>query len=115
MHKARLGAVMLGEVGQKGDRLVMDLVLDLPDPLDVELAALAYRLRGAGRDDSELLLGLAGECLDFELDAEIIFRLPDRRHLRPAVAREHGEAPPPCASVSAPESSTSIFAISPSS
>src|SRR5205807_1315642 len=26
-----------------------------------------------------------------ELDAEIILRLPDRRHLRPAVARDHAE------------------------
>src|SRR5947207_1362907 len=58
---------------------------------------------------------LAGIGLDLELDPEIILRLPDRRHLRPAVARDHGAAPPLCAAISCPESITSIFAISTSS
>src|SRR5947207_7408471 len=106
---------MLGEVGQEGDRLVMHLAFDLADALDLELAALAQRLCRARGDDPELLLRLAGIGLDVELDTEIVFRLPDRRHLRPAVARDHGAAPPLCAAVSCPESITSVFAISTSS
>ncbi len=43
MHEARLGADMLGEVGQEGDHVVMGLALDLVDALDLEGAALAHR------------------------------------------------------------------------
>src|SRR5205085_6908500 len=89
--KPRLGADMLGDVRQKRDRLVMDFTLDLADALDLEPAALAQCLRGACRDYSELFLRLAGIGLDVELNAEITLRLPDRRHLRPAVAWDHAE------------------------
>src|SRR2546423_5781138 len=106
---------MLGDVGQERDRLVMHLALDLADELDLEFAALAQRLRRPCGYDAQLFLRLAGIGLDVELDAEIILRLPDRRHLRPAVARDHGAAPPLCAAISCPESITSIFAISTSS
>src|SRR2546430_4529946 len=82
---------MLGDVGQEGDRLVMHLALDLANALDLEFAALAHRLRGPGRDDSELFLRLAGIGLDVELNAEIVLRLPDRCHLRPAIAWDHAE------------------------
>src|SRR5947207_14098011 len=82
---------MLGDVGQEGDRLVMHLALDLANALDLEFAALAQCLRRAGRDYAELFLRLAGIGLDVELDAEIVLRLPDRRHLRPAIAWDHAE------------------------
>src|SRR5439155_25977838 len=91
MHEARLGADMFRDVGQERDRFVMHLALDLADALDLEFAALAQRLCRPGGDDSELLLRLAGVGLDIELDAEIVLRLPDRRHLRPAVARDHAD------------------------
>jgi len=83
---------MLGDIGQEGDGLVMDLALDLTDALDLERPALAQCLRRASGDDAERLLRLAGVDFDVELDAEIGFRLPDRRHLRTAVARDHAEA-----------------------
>ena len=89
MDKARLGTDMLGKVGEKRDRLVMDLALDLADALDLEGAAFADRLRHALRDDAELLLRLAGIGLDIKLDAEIVFRLPYLRHFGAAVARDH--------------------------
>ena len=69
----------------------MHLALDLADALDLEFAALAQCLRRAGRDYAELFLRLAGIGLDVELDAEIVLRLPDRRHLRPAIAWDHAE------------------------
>src|SRR3954452_4852679 len=115
MHEARLGADMLAEVGQEGDRLVVHLALDLADALDIEPAALPHRLCHPSRDHAQLFLRLAGEGFDFELDAEIILRLPDRRHLRPAVARDHEFLSPLCAAGSSAESSMSIFAISTSS
>ena len=43
MDEARLGADMLGEVGQKGDHVVTGLALDLVDALDLESAALPHR------------------------------------------------------------------------
>src|SRR5438045_1760760 len=91
VHEPGFGADMLGDVGQEGDRLVMHLALDLADALDLEFAALAQCLRRATRDHAELFLHLAGIGLDVELNAEIVLRLPDRRHLRPAVARDHAE------------------------
>ena len=51
--KARLGADMLGEVGQKGDHVVARLALDLVDAFDLEGAALAHRARRTLRDDAE--------------------------------------------------------------
>ena len=87
--KARLGADMLGEVGEERDRLVMRLALDLGDARDLEGALVAHRARRALRDHAERRLGLAGIGLDVELDAESVLGLPDRRHLRPAVARDH--------------------------
>ncbi len=89
VDEARLRPDMLGDVGEERDRLVMHLALDLADARDLELAALAQRLRHALGDDAELFLRLAGIGLDLELDAEIVLRLPDLGHLRAAVARDH--------------------------
>ena len=89
VYEARLGANMLGEVGQKRDRLVMHLALDVEDARDVKGAALAHRLCSALRNDAELFLRLAGKGLDVELDAEIVIRLPDLGHLQAAVPRDH--------------------------
>ena len=47
VDKARLGADMLGEVGQKGDHVVMRLALDLVDAPDLESAALSRTARAA--------------------------------------------------------------------
>src|SRR5258706_15505146 len=94
MDKSGLGTNMLGDICQEGDGLVMNVALDLADTLDVERAALAHRLSYALGDDAQFLLRLAGIGLDVELDAKIVFRSPDRRHLRPAVARDHRFAPP---------------------
>ena len=47
MQKARFGADMLGEIGQKGDHVVTGLALDLVDALDLEGAALPHRARRA--------------------------------------------------------------------
>ncbi len=40
MHEARLGADDLGQVGQEGDDVVLDLALDRVDAGDVEFASL---------------------------------------------------------------------------
>src|SRR6516162_6998960 len=92
MDKARLGTDVLGEVGEKRDRLVMDLAFDVADARDVEGAAFTHRLCRALWDDAELFLRLAGINLDVQLDAEIVLRLPDLGHLRAAVARNHAVA-----------------------
>ena len=81
MQKARLGADMLGEVGQKGDDVVVGLALDLVDALDLEGAALPHRARRALRNDPERGLRVAGMGLDLEPDPEPVLRLPDPGHL----------------------------------
>ena len=40
MHEARFRADDLGQMGQKGDDVVLDLALDFLDPRDVELGVL---------------------------------------------------------------------------
>ncbi len=90
MEEPRLGSDMLGEVGEEGDDVVPGLALDLVDARDLELAFLAQRRGDAGGNDAGSLERLGGEGLDLEPDAVAVLRLPDRAHLRPAVARDHG-------------------------
>jgi hypothetical protein len=98
MNETRLGADMLGEVGQERDHIVVGLALDCVDPFDLEGAALPDRARRALGDDAERRLGVAGICLDLEPDPEPVLRRPDSRHLRAAVAPDHGGVPRPAAS-----------------
>ena len=81
VHKARIGADMLGDIGQEGDHVVPCLALDLVDPRDLERAPSRAPPRRALRDDAELCLRLARIGLDVEPDAEPVLGLPDRRHV----------------------------------
>ena len=89
VHEARLGADMLGEVGQKRDHVVAGFALDLVDALGLEAAALPDGARGALGDDAERRLRIAGMRLDLEPDPVPVLRRPDPGHLGPAVARDH--------------------------
>ena len=103
VHEARLGPDDLGEMGEEGDDVVLDLALDLVDAGDVEFRVLALgpdRLRRLLRDHAELGHGVGGMGLDLEPDAEARLRRPDRRHLGPGVARD-GHAASPRASAAA--------------
>src|SRR5688500_7958490 len=96
MHEARLGADDLGEVGQEGDNVVLDLALDGIDPRDVERRAAAL-LPELGRrlpwDDAQLRHRVESVRLDFEPDSELRLRRPDAGHLRTAVARDQSLLP----------------------
>lgn len=48
MHETRLGADELGKVGQKGDDVVLGDLLDLADPLRVELGLPPFFPNGFG-------------------------------------------------------------------
>jgi len=50
MREARFGSHMLGEAGEEGDHVVLDLALDLVDARDVEAAPGADRRGGGFRD-----------------------------------------------------------------
>ena len=82
MHEARLGADMLGEVGQKGDHVMAGLALDLVDALGLEAAALPDGASGALGDDPQRRLGIASMRLDLEPDPVAVLRRPDPRHRR---------------------------------
>ena len=93
MHEARLRPDDLGEMGEEGDDVVLDLALDLVDARDVEFGVLALcpdLLRRLLRDHAELGHGVGGVRLDLEPDAKPRLRRPDRRHLGPGVAGDHG-------------------------
>ena len=89
VHKTRLGADMLGEIGQKRDDVVAGLALDLVDALDLEAATLPDGASGALRDDSQRRLRVASICFDLEPDPVAVLRRPDPRHLGSAVTRDH--------------------------
>ena len=95
MQESRLGAADLLDMGQEGDDVVAGRGLDRLDPgrVDQLLAACgdrggqgADRLR---RDGAEFRHRLGGGELDVEPDAEPGLGREDRRHLGPAVARDH--------------------------
>ena len=101
MHEARLGPDDLGEMGEKGDDVVLDLALDRIDARDIERGVLALvpDFLGRGlRDDAELGHGVGRMRLDLEPDAEARLRVPDRGHFGPGVARDHRR---PCVSYQA--------------
>ena len=103
VHEARLGPDDFGEVGEKGNNIVLGLALDLVDAVDIELRRLALGpdfLRRCLRDHAELGHGVGGMGLDLEPDAKARLRRPDRRHLRAGVARD-GHATSPRASAAA--------------
>ena len=92
MQEARLGPDDLGEMGEEGDDVVLDLALDRVDALDVEnrLSGLVpdHRRRRL-RHDAELGQRIGRMGLDLEPDAIARLRLPDRGHDRAAVAGDH--------------------------
>ena len=89
VQEARLRADMLGDVGEEGDDVVFDLALDGVDARDLEPPALGDGGGDSGRDLAQQLLRLAGVALDVEPYAEFGLRRPERRHVRPRVARDH--------------------------
>ena len=94
MDEARLGAHDLGEVGEKGDHVVLDLALDRIDPRNVEggvLALVPDFLGGGLRNDPELGERVGRMRLDLEPDAVAHLRVPDRSHFGPCVAWNHGQ------------------------
>ena len=80
MNEPGLVADMFGKVGQERDNVMLGLALDLIDALDLECAAVPDRLCRFFGNYAELRLGVAGMCLDFEPDPELVFGLPDGCH-----------------------------------
>ena len=85
VHEARLGADVLGQVGEEGDDVVLDLALDGVDAGDVELglgALVPDGLGGALGDQAELGHGGGRVRLDLEPDAKARLGRPDARPSR---------------------------------
>ena len=89
VQEACFRADMLGDRGEEGDHVVLDLPLDLVDAGDVEAAAPLHGIGGVLRDLPELGHRLGGIGLDPEPDAEPGLRLPDAGHLGAAIAGDH--------------------------
>ena len=93
MDEPRLRPDDLGEMGEEGDDVVLDLALDLVDAGDVEVGVLAFRpdgLRRFLRHDAERGERVGGMGFDLEPDPVARLRVPDRGHLGPGVAGDHG-------------------------
>ena len=89
MQETRFGPDVLGDIGEKGDDVVLGFLLDLVNAGDLELRALADQAGRLLGDEAQFGLGVAGMELDIEPDLEFRLRLPDRRHLRAAITRNH--------------------------
>jgi len=100
VHEARLRPDEFAQPGQEGDHIVLGHPLDGVDLLDIGrrlglerrhclLATLPDRLGGVLGDDPQLGHGIAGMRLDFEPDAEAVFRAP---RWPPSGAGNSGEA-----------------------
>ena len=93
MHEARLGPDDLGQMGEEGDDVVLDLALDLVDARDVELglarpsAQMVFAASFGMMPSSAMRVG--GVRLDLEPDAKARLRRPDRGHFRAGVAGNH--------------------------
>src|SRR5262249_19355 len=97
MDETRLRANDLGEMGEKGDDVVLDLALDRLDARDIKSRSLTFfpdRLGGVLRDHPELCHGIGGMRLDLEPDPKSGLGRPDRRHLWTRVARNSHAASP---------------------
>ena len=89
VQEACFRADMLGDRGEEGDHVVLDLPLDRVDAGDVEAAAPLHGIGGMLRDLPELGHRLGGIGLDPEPDAEPGLGLPDAGHLGAAIAGDH--------------------------
>ncbi len=81
-----------GEMGEKGDHVVLGDALDLVDALDVELRRAALLPDGLCRflrDDADFGQRIAGMRLDLEPDTEAGLRRPDGDHIRARIAWDH--------------------------
>ncbi len=89
MDEAGLRTDEFGDRGQEGDDVVLDLGLDGIDAGDVEIPLGADHRNDLFGDDAEFGLGLAGQGLDLQPDAEAVVRLPDAGHLRAGITWDH--------------------------
>src|SRR6516164_11300509 len=97
MDETRLRAHDLGEMGEKGDDVVLDFALDRLNARDIKSRGLTFfpdRLGGVLRDHPELRHGIGGMRLDLEPDAKSGLGRPDRRHQWTRVARNRHAASP---------------------
>ncbi len=91
MHKPGLLADMFGEVREESDDVVLDLTLNLVDPLNVELHVLGFPA-GLGRalwDHAQFRLRVASMRLNLEPDAEFRLWRPDGDHVGAGIAGDH--------------------------
>jgi hypothetical protein len=84
-----LGSHALRHVGDEGDDVVLDFLLDGVDPGHVEARLLLDGGQGLRRDDPPLGEHLGGGDLDLEPGREPVLVGPDPGHLRAGVARDH--------------------------
>ena len=89
VDEAGFRADVFGHRGKEGDDIVLDLGLDGVDPGDVEIPLCADDRHHLFRNDPQFRLGLAGQGLDLQPDAEPVFRLPDSCHFGAGIAWNH--------------------------
>ena len=93
MHEARFRPHDLGQMGEEGDDVMLDLALDLVDPRHVEFRVPAlFPEFGGGLlgHHAQFGQGVGGVRLDLEPDAEFGLGRPDRNHLFAGIAGDHG-------------------------
>ena len=82
---------MFGQVGQKGDNVMLGHSFDFIDARDVELDifCLPNRLRVFARDHAQIGHRVAGVRLDLKPDAEFRLGGPDGDHVGAGITGDH--------------------------
>ena len=92
MHEPRgVSTDDLGQMGQKGDDVMLGDGLDLVDPGDVEFGVtrLPHGFGIGFGDHAKGRLRVTGMGLDLEPDLELGFWRPDGNHVGAGIARDH--------------------------
>ena len=95
VHKAGFGTDDLGEVGEKGNDVMLGHRLDLVDARHIEHRITAlFPDHGCGllRHDTQFGKRISGMRFDLKPDSKARLGLPDGGHLRAAIAGDHCRA-----------------------
>ncbi len=90
MYKARLIANIFGQVGEKGDHVMLCFAFNLVNAVNIEITTLPHRLGGSLGNNAQLRLRITGMGFNLEPDTEFALRVPDGGHLGAGITGDHG-------------------------
>ena len=84
---------LLAHRGEEGNDVVLDLHLDLIDPVNIEIRPLLDYCKSIIGDASQFVPRFAGSYLHIQPYPEPVLRFPYGCHFGSGIAGDHGNAP----------------------